>query len=78
MQDPPGIRIPPDQLAPETLRSVLEEFVTRDGTNLVDADIKLRQVEALLQRGEVELWFDAETRTCNVLPADPGHAGDGR
>ncbi len=69
----PGIRILPDQLAPETLRNVIEEFVTRDGTDLVDAQTKIQSVEGLLRRGEVEIWFDDATRSCNILPA--GGAG---
>ena len=69
MERKPAIKIAPDQLVPATLRSVIEEFVTRDGTELSDAATKIRQVEDLLQRGEVELWFDQETRNCNILPA---------
>ena len=69
MEPKPGIKIPPAQLAPETLRSVIEEFVTRDGTDLAEAETKVRKVEDLLQRGEVEIWFDEATRTCNILPA---------
>lgn len=63
-----GIEIPTDALDRETLRNVIEEFVTRDGTELSDADAKVRQVEELLRRGEVAIWFDEETRTCNILP----------
>ncbi len=65
----PGIKIPHDQLAPETVRNVIEEFVTRDGTDLTEAETKIREVEDLLERGEVEVWFDETTRTCNILPA---------
>jgi uncharacterized protein YheU (UPF0270 family) len=64
----PAVRIPPEQLSPETLRSVIEEFVTRDGTELTDADAKIAQVMGLLRHGEVEIWFDQDTRTCNILP----------
>ncbi|MFT4538635.1 MAG: hypothetical protein ACI835_001072 [Planctomycetota bacterium] len=62
-----GIRIPLDQLAPDALLGVIEEFVTRDGTDLVDADIKVRQVRAQLERGEVEIRFDENTRSCNIV-----------
>ena len=62
-----GQRIPPDQLAPQTLRNVIEEFVTRDGTELSEAAGKIAQVQRLLERGEVELWFDDESRTCNIV-----------
>ena len=69
MEPKPGIRIPADRLAPDILRSVIEEFVTRDGTDLAEAETKIRSVEALLERGEVEIWFDEATRSCNILPA---------
>ena len=69
MEPRAGIRIPPYQLAPETLRSIIEEFVTRDGTDLVEAETKVRKVATLLQHGEVEIWFDEATRSCNILPA---------
>lgn len=65
------IRIDPARLSPEALRGVLEEFVTRDGTDLHEAEAKVRQVSALLARGAAELWFDPETRTCNLV-ATPG------
>ena len=68
MESSPGIKIAIDQLAPETVRGIIEEFVTRDGTELTAAVTKIRQVEDLLRRGVVEIWFDAETRTCNILP----------
>ncbi len=64
-----GIRIPPDDLAPDTLRSVIEEFVSRDGTDLVESEAKIRTVAGLLERGEVEIWFDETTGTCNIHPA---------
>ncbi len=67
--DSPGIRIPPDQLTPETLRAVIEEFVTRDGTELTEAETKIGQVEDLLRSGAVDIWFDEATHTCNILPA---------
>ncbi len=69
MEPNPGIKIPPDHLPAETLRRVIEEFVTRDGTELTDAEVKIRQVEELLRRGEVEVWFDRVTQSCNIIPA---------
>ncbi len=69
MEPKPGIKIPPDQLAPETVRNLIEEFVTRDGTDLTEAETKIREVKDLLQRGAVEIWFDETTQTCNILPA---------
>lgn len=65
----PGIRIPAEQLSPETLENLLEEFVTRDGTELTDARQKIAQVRAQLDDGRAEIWFDPQTRTCNIVLA---------
>jgi len=61
-----GIRIPFDDLSPDALRGVVEEFVTRDGTELTDADKKIAQVMGHLERGTMEIWFDEASRTCNL------------
>ena len=68
MEPEPGIRIQPEQLTPEALRRVIEEFVTRDGTELTDSQTKIDEVTELLRRGEAEIWFDPATRTCNLVP----------
>ena len=69
MRPQAGIRIPHERLAPETLRALIEEFVTRDGTELSEAAAMIAQVEELLRRGEVQVWFDGESRTCNIATA---------
>jgi len=69
MNPKPGLKITASQLPRETVRNIIEEFVTRDGTDLTEAETKIREVEELLQRGVVEIWFDETTRTCNILPA---------
>ncbi len=50
-----------------TLHSVIEEFVTRDGTEMTDSAVKIESVLRQLRSGEVEVWFDSETQTCNIL-----------
>ena len=68
MQPPPsGIRIRSSDLTPDTLRNVIEEFVTRDGTEMTDGARKVEQVENLLQKGRAEIWFDEQTRTCTIV-----------
>ncbi|MFT4514449.1 MAG: hypothetical protein ACI91B_003158 [Planctomycetota bacterium] len=62
-----GIKIPYEQLARATLRSVIEEYVTRDGTEMTDSAVKIESVLRLLEKGEVEVWFDPETQSCNIL-----------
>mgnify|MGYP001823858043 CR=1 FL=1 len=64
-----GIRIPHERLPSATLRAVIEEFVTRDGTEMTDAAVKIESVLRQLRSGEVHVWFDAGTQTCNILRA---------
>jgi len=67
--------IPHQRLSHTTLRAVVEEFVTRDGTDhsLVEKRIEviLRQLHAM----EVELHFDHRTATTNIVPS--GTSDDG-
>lgn len=65
--EPQPVRIPVGDLSADALRNVVEEFVTRDGTDLTEASTKIEQVLAQLRGGSCELWFDATTRTCNVV-----------
>jgi uncharacterized protein YheU (UPF0270 family) len=68
MEQEPGIQVPHGQLTDEALRSLIEEFVTRDGTEMTDSKTKIDQVMERLRRGEAEIWFDRESRTCNIVP----------
>lgn len=67
---PTGIRIPHDRLAPDTLRNVVEELVTRDGTEFTDSQRKADEVLRLLDLGRAELWFDEESRSFNLVATD--------
>ena len=62
--------VPYNELSPEALNAVIEEFVTRDGTELTDAQAKVDQVKRHLEKGRVVITFDSETGTCNIVPAD--------
>ncbi|MFT7485717.1 MAG: hypothetical protein ACI9F9_001567 [Candidatus Paceibacteria bacterium] len=64
MEEQSGILIPAEALAPGTLRNLIEEFVTRDGTEFTDSSIKIQEVEAALKLGEVQIWFDSSSKTC--------------
>jgi len=65
------IDVPIERLSPDALRGVVEEFVTRDGTDygvrergLADkVDDVLRQ----LRRGEARIVLDRTTGTVNIL-----------
>ena len=70
---PRGVELSPDDLSPEALRGLVEEFVTRDGTDYgaVERGVeeKITQVLAQLRSGEARLVFDPETETANIAPA---------
>ncbi len=72
-EKPEPIEVPHGRLAPDTLRSLIEEFVTRDGTDYGSAerslDSKIDQVHSQLERGEVRIVFDPETGTANIVLA---------
>ncbi|WP_321493385.1 YheU family protein [uncultured Desulfobacter sp.] len=69
-----AIKIPYDQLSPEALHGVIEEFVTRDGTDYGEVEVplgtKIAQVLAHLRSGKAVIVFDQETETCTVLRND--------
>ncbi len=61
-------------MSPEALHGVIEEFVTRDGTDYggveVPLETKIAQVMAQLQSGKAVIVFDQETESCTVLRSD--------
>jgi len=69
-----AVKIPVDRLSPETLQGIIEEFITRDGTDYgkteVPIDTKIRQVKSQLETGLAVLLYDNETQTCNIFSAD--------
>ncbi len=68
------MRIPIESLAKETVLRVIEEFVTREGTDYgvssADLSSKVQQVLRQLQRGEAALVFDSETESCHIVGKD--------
>jgi len=67
-----GVEVPHKDLPPDTLRSLAEDFVTRDGTDygLVEKTLD-QKVAALLQQldqGQAKIFFDTETETINIVP----------
>jgi uncharacterized protein YheU (UPF0270 family) len=68
-----GVELPPEALSPEALRNLVEEFVTRDGTDYGakerGVEEKVAQVTAQLRSGEARLVFDPSTQTTNIVVA---------
>lgn len=62
--------IPPESLSEEALQGVLEEFISRDGTDYGELELSLEAKVARLKpqvvRGEVLIVFD-ETLECVTL-----------
>lgn len=70
---PPEVEVPWDRLSAAALRGVIEEFVTREGTEYgahdVPLETKVDQVRGQLERGEVVVLFDAKTQSVNLVRA---------
>lgn len=66
--------IPWQSLEADTLQNLLEEFVTRDGTDYGEQELELdRKVEQLrhkLHTGEAVLLFTESTGQCNIVPRE--------
>lgn len=60
--------IPHQQLAPATLQAIVQEFVTRDGTDHTSIPKRIASVLRQLERGQVELHFDEQDQSCQIVP----------
>ena len=67
-------KIPVNKLSPEALQGVIEEFISRDGTDYGETEVpqetKLRHVKQKLKNGLAVLIFDDETETTNIFLAN--------
>jgi uncharacterized protein YheU (UPF0270 family) len=67
--------IPYRQLSAEALRGLIEEFVTRHGTDSGYTRGSLEENVAMVRRqldaGEAQIVFDERSQTCNIVPAQP-------
>mgnify|MGYP000221121973 FL=1 len=63
--------VPWQALDPDTLQNLLEEFVSRDGTDYGEQELslaqKVEQVRAKLQSGEALLLFSESSGQCNIV-----------
>ena len=66
-----GVDVPYERLDPETLRNVIEEFVTRDGADWGDAggtlEEKVGQVMQQLRSRKIKIVFDLNSETANIV-----------
>ena len=68
-----GVELSPDDLSPQALRGVIEEFVTRDGTDYGDVERslaeKIAQVREQLASGQARIVFDPESASVTLVLA---------
>jgi uncharacterized protein YheU (UPF0270 family) len=64
------VRIPHTKLSLATLRAVVLEFVTRDGTDYSSVERRVENVLRQLEAGRIELHFDDLTQTSNIVPVE--------
>ena len=62
------MQIPHSELSQATLRAIVQEFVTRDGTDHSSVERRIENVLRQLEAGQIELHFDDQTETCNLIP----------
>jgi hypothetical protein len=69
-----AVKIPYDQLSQEALKGVIEEFVTRNGTDYGEAQIpletKIAQVLIQLKSKDAFIVFDHYSETSTILHKD--------
>ncbi len=66
-----GIEVPYEQLEPETLQNMIQEFVTRDGNDWGNVDgaleNKVGQVMQQLRNRQAKVVFDLKSQTANIV-----------
>ena len=65
------VRVPPDRLPSATLAALLEEYVSRDGTDYGRYDISLEekrtQLHSQLTAGYLQLLYDADSEHWDLV-----------
>ena len=71
---PDVIRIPPEQMSPRALQGIIEEFVTRDGTDYGEQETelakKVAQVRVQLQKGQAGIFFYPDDESFEIFPEE--------
>jgi uncharacterized protein YheU (UPF0270 family) len=71
--DEEAVDIPLDRIDPDILRSMVEEFVTREWNELADSgytlDEKVGQVMQQLKGKQAKIVYDTISETWNIIPS---------
>ena len=72
-----GLIVPWQDVPVASLVNLIEELVSRDGTDYGEQEVplttKVEQVKRLLQRGEMVIWFDEDTESISLFAKDQLH-----
>ena len=68
------MKIPMDRLAPETLLALMEEFITREGTDYGETELelpeKVKRLHQQIASGKVVIVFDEVSESVLLLTAE--------
>lgn len=73
--------IPHQELPPDTLRAVIEEFITREGTDYGEQEFnleqKVQQVMSQLDRADIYILYSELHESCTLISRSElqGHTG---
>jgi len=66
--------IPYQELSDDALRGVIEEYITREGTEYGDIELslaeKVQQVHLQLRKGTIVVIYDGTLQQCNIMTKD--------
>jgi len=66
-----GVEVPYEQLEPEALQNLIQEFVTRDGNDWGEAggtiEDKVAQIMQQLRNRKAKVVFDLKSQTANIV-----------
>ena len=65
--------IPFDMIQPDTLRNLIEDYVSREGTDNgydVSLESKVNQIFLKLQAGDVVVVYDSASESTNIVKKD--------
>ena len=76
MTDDAFLEIPYQQLSEDALSGILDEFISREGTDYGDIEMshdrKYQQLLAALQAGRCKIVFDPASESCTLIESVSG------
>ena len=74
-----AVIVPHTELQAELLRSVIESFVLREGTDYGEQEFsledKVRRVMRQIERGEAQIVFDSRTESVDIVTVASARSG---